>query len=85
MSETVKLSSKGQLTLPSKIRKELGLDTGSVMIVIKIGDEIIMKPIKKLSKSIGADKKILKGVDIEDALEKVRTEWEKDFDKKVIH
>ncbi len=43
--EITKISSKGQLVIPSKIRVELGINEGSVLGVEKMKDMIILKKI----------------------------------------
>ena len=43
--ELAKLSSKGQIVIPSKIRVELGIDEGSVLGVEKMKDMVILKKI----------------------------------------
>jgi AbrB family looped-hinge helix DNA binding protein len=37
------LTSKGQLTLPVKIRKRLGLETGDTVIFEYVGDQVVMR------------------------------------------
>ncbi len=43
--EITKISSKGQVVIPLKIRSELGLDEGSVLGVEKMKDMVILKKI----------------------------------------
>jgi len=43
--EITKISSKGQLVIPSKIRAELGIDEGSVLGVERMKDMILLKKI----------------------------------------
>ncbi len=43
--EITKISSKGQIVIPSKIRIELGIKEGSVLGVEKMKDMIILKKI----------------------------------------
>ena len=49
ISEVVKITSKGQLTLPIEIRKELSLEKDSYLYVTKVGSIIVMKRVDKLS------------------------------------
>ncbi|MDW7738837.1 MAG: AbrB/MazE/SpoVT family DNA-binding domain-containing protein [Bacillota bacterium] len=42
----VKISSKGQLTLPAEVRKKLGLMTGSKLYLVLDNNEIRMKAFK---------------------------------------
>ncbi|MDD5192293.1 MAG: AbrB/MazE/SpoVT family DNA-binding domain-containing protein [Candidatus Nanoarchaeia archaeon] len=43
--EITKISSKGQVVIPSKIRIELGIEEGSVLGVEKMKDMVILKKI----------------------------------------
>ena len=43
--EITKISSKGQVVIPSKIRRELGIEKGSVLGVEKMKDMVILKKI----------------------------------------
>lgn len=43
--ETTKMSSKGQIVIPEKIRDRLGLRTGSQFVVIGEEDTVILKVI----------------------------------------
>lgn len=45
MSEVTKMTTKGQVVIPSGIRKELGLDEGSQLAVSKLGDLVVMKKV----------------------------------------
>lgn len=44
--ELIKLSSKGQIVIPQSLRKELGLNTKSKLLVYGKKDAIIIKKIK---------------------------------------
>ncbi len=44
MSETLVVSSRGQITLPAALRKRLGIKSGGVVIVENRGNEIVLKP-----------------------------------------
>lgn len=46
MTEVTKISSKGQVVIPYDIRKELGLETGSTLVVSKANDLILLKKIE---------------------------------------
>ena len=43
--EITKISSKGQVVIPSKIRIELGIEEGSVLGVEQMNDMVILKKI----------------------------------------
>ena len=74
--EVVKLSSKGQIVIPAKIRKELKLSKGDKLLLERDGDAIILRPMVKLSKLRGVDK--IEGASEE--IEKIREEWNKEFE-----
>lgn len=48
-SEVVKITSKGQLTLPVEIRKDLSLGKDSYVYVTRLGRLIVMKKVDELS------------------------------------
>jgi AbrB family looped-hinge helix DNA binding protein len=41
---TARIGEKGQLTVPKEYRDELGLETGSPMTVLRVGDGLILMP-----------------------------------------
>lgn len=43
--EITKISSKGQVVIPLKIRSELGIEEGSVVAMEKIKDMVVLKKI----------------------------------------
>jgi len=43
----VRFSSKGQIVIPSSIRKALEIEDGTETVVKVVGDEIHMKPVTK--------------------------------------
>ena len=45
MPEVTKVTSKGQVVIPQEIRKDLGLDEGSQLVVSKLGEFVLMKKI----------------------------------------
>ena len=44
MSETLVVSSRGQITLPAALRKRLGIKSGDVVILEDRGNEVVLKP-----------------------------------------
>ena len=44
MSETLVVSSRGQITLPAVLRKRLGIKEGDVVIIEERGNEVLLKP-----------------------------------------
>jgi len=48
MRETVIVSSRGQITLPAKVRKRLGLKPGSVVLVEERAGELVLRPVGEI-------------------------------------
>ena len=44
MTNTLVVSSRGQITLPAATRKRLGIESGDVMILEDRGHELVLKP-----------------------------------------
>jgi antitoxin PrlF len=44
MSETLGVSSRGQVTLPAALRKRLWIKSGGVVILDERGNEVVLKP-----------------------------------------
>ena len=74
---TAEIKSRGQLTIPKKLREAGGLEEGQVVSIIPLGDAIIVIPkrleldeerreIKKIIKRSGVSpEELLKGIDEE--------------------
>jgi AbrB family looped-hinge helix DNA binding protein len=45
--ETAVVTSKGQIVIPVKIRRKLGIKNGSKIALIEQGDKVIMQPLDK--------------------------------------
>jgi len=46
MEEITKISSKGQVVIPSKIREELSLEEGTRLVVARLDNFVVLKKIK---------------------------------------
>jgi|LGOV01.1.fsa_nt_gb AbrB family looped-hinge helix DNA binding protein len=77
--EIVKLSSKGQIVIPAWLRRELGLLEGDKLLIERRQEEVVLKPVVKLSKLRGIDK--IEGAS--DEVERIRKEWDVEFEKRV--
>ena len=81
-TEVTSLSSKGQVVIPDRIRKQLGLTTGSKLIVITDGSNLLLKPMEEpkldmFKRLIDESRKVskkynLKKSDVEKAIKEVR-------------
>ena len=58
MSETLIVSSRGQITLPAALRKRLGIKSGDVMILEDRGNEVVLKPAVVLEVQYYSDEQI---------------------------
>ena len=74
---TVKITSKGQITIPARLRKKLGSDLVEVEMV---GNEIIIRPVRKPGGALR--KYAIKGKSIEEIMkmeeEVARNEFSKE-------
>jgi AbrB family looped-hinge helix DNA binding protein len=82
-AETVTVTSKGQVTLPSKLRKRLKIVKGEKLLVVNEGNAIKLVPVPKLSKLAGVDKELFVNRKPSEELEATRKEWTKEFDKRI--
>lgn len=75
--EMVRLSVKGQIVIPARIRKELGLSAGDKLLIEQRHESVILKPATKLSKLKGIDKsKVASG-----EVDKLREGWDEEFEQ----
>ena len=58
MSETLLVSSRGQITLPANIRKRFGIKSGSVLILEERNNEMVLKPAAIVEMDVYSDKQI---------------------------
>ena len=49
MQSSAKITSKGQITVPLKVRKALGVKEGDKLIFEQNGDDMVVRPMKKES------------------------------------
>ena len=82
-TETVTVTSKGQVTIPSRLRRPLRIAEGKKLLVIREGNAIKFIPVPKLSKLAGVDEEIFKGRQPSKEIETIRTEWTKEFEKRI--
>ncbi|MCK4425004.1 AbrB/MazE/SpoVT family DNA-binding domain-containing protein [Candidatus Bathyarchaeota archaeon] len=72
--EIVTISAKGQIVLPSAIRRELSLEKGTKMVLVVKKGMVIMKPLKRLSELRGILSEIEKPA--REIVKELREEWE---------
>ncbi|NOX38084.1 MAG: AbrB/MazE/SpoVT family DNA-binding domain-containing protein [Calditrichaeota bacterium] len=72
---TATISAKGQITIPARVRKKLGVKPNDKVVLIFRGDEVILKPLKGDIKSLrGIIPSRQKPEDFEVIREKVKQE-----------
>ncbi|MEM2999004.1 MAG: AbrB/MazE/SpoVT family DNA-binding domain-containing protein [Candidatus Bathyarchaeia archaeon] len=82
-TEMVTVSSKGQVTIPSKLRKQLGIAKGERFLVLMENNAIKLVPVPKLSKLAGVDEEVFRGRKPSEEIETLRKEWTREFEKRV--
>ena len=81
--ETVTVTSKGQVTIPSRLRRELRIVKGEKFLIVREGNVIKMIPVPKLSSLAGVDKEVFKGRKPSEEIETMRKEWTMEFEKRI--
>jgi AbrB family looped-hinge helix DNA binding protein len=80
--ETVTVTSKGQVTIPSRLRRELRILEGEKLLIVREGNAIKIIPVPKLSKLAGVDEEVFRDRKPSEEIETMRKEWTKEFDKR---
>ena len=78
MEASVKISSKHQIAIPAKVRKELHLAAGDKLLIGISGNKIIMEPVPKSYTDYmqGLGKEVWDGQG-EECLQKERESWKR--------
>ena len=76
--DVVTLSSKGQIVIPSKVRKKFSLKEGDSLVIVEEKDAIRLQPLVNLPELWGVDK--LKNTGRR--LNKMRKEWDDELEGK---
>lgn len=82
MVETVTVTSKGQVTIPSKLRRELRIVKGEKLLCIREGNTIRIIPVPRLSRLAGVDEAVFKGRKPSEEIEAMRKEWTEEFERR---
>ncbi|MCK9632867.1 MAG: AbrB/MazE/SpoVT family DNA-binding domain-containing protein [Methanoregula sp.] len=77
--DVVTLSSKGQIVIPSKVRKKFSLKEGDSLVIVEEDDGICLRPLVNLTELWGVDK--LK--DTGTLLNEMRKEWDDELEDKI--
>ncbi len=79
-SVRAEIKSRGQLTIPKKIRAVTRLEEGQLVSIIPLGESVLITPQRlELEEARGQIRKILKasGLSVEDLLQNLKEEREK--------
>ncbi len=77
MTYTVSITSQGQISIPAKFRRELGLEGGKKALVKKEGERLMIESIPDIFSLKGSLKhKALKGKNIDEIIEIEEKAWE---------
>jgi len=79
MIPIVKLSSRHQVVIPKKVRKELGLHAGDQLVVEIEGEKVVLHPRPKnyTNYMLGLGKEVWQNIDATEYVRKERESWEK--------
>jgi AbrB family looped-hinge helix DNA binding protein len=72
--ETATVTSKGQITIPSRLRRDLKIKEGEKLLAVREDDTIRIIPVPKLSKLAGEDEQVFKGKKPSAEIETMRKE-----------
>lgn len=77
MAETVKVSKRHQISVPSAVRKRLGIKQGDRLLVEVKGDMLILlrEPRDYVDHLSGLHEEIWRNLDVDEYLEGERTAW----------
>lgn len=78
----VTVSSKGQVTIPSKLRRRLKIQKGERFLVVQENGVIKLVPVPKLSKLAGVDEELFRDRKPSKEIEATK-EWTEEFEKRV--
>jgi len=81
--EVVTVTSKGQITIPSRVRRELKIVEGDKLLLIREGNAIKLIPVPKLSRMAGIDRLLFRGRKPSKEIEEMRGEWTGEFEERV--
>jgi antitoxin PrlF len=75
MQNVVKVTRRGQTTIPMEIRKKLGIKEGDELMVEATEQGLLFKPIPKLEDMAGVDAKYAKVEEVKKEIDKLREEY----------
>jgi AbrB family looped-hinge helix DNA binding protein len=81
--EIVTVTAKGQLTIPARLRRRLGITEGSKLVVVQEGESLKIMPVPKLSRLAGIDKELFRERKPSEEIQNTRKEWTEDFERRI--
>ena len=75
--EVVTVTSRGRITIPSRVRRELKIVEGDKLLLIREGNAIKLIPVPRLSRMAGIDRLLFKGRKPSVEIEEMRREFER--------
>jgi len=81
--EVVTVTSRGRITIPSRVRRELKIVEGDKLLLIREGNAIKLIPVPRLSRMAGIDRLLFKGREPSKEIEEMRGEWMREFERRV--
>lgn len=70
-----RMSRKGQVVIPSRLRKKYGLKEGANLVFIEQDQQIIIKPETKLTDLCGSVKPIYSREEVKKKIREMRENW----------
>ena len=77
--KTVKISDKGQISIPKDIREELGMREGETLIMISDGKKLVLEKKDRIIKKIKSDEGMETMIMSEHVLKK---DWDNKYDER---
>ena len=78
--KTIKLSEKGQISIPKEIRKEMHLEKGDKLLLISKGKQIILQKADEIMKKLDINKESLNTMLA--SQETLRKDWDNEYDER---
>ncbi len=75
MSSIVKVTRRGQTTIPMELREKYGIKEGDELLIEDTGKGLMIKVIPRLEELAGIDAKFAKAEEIKKEIEKLREEY----------
>ncbi len=79
MDETVRVSEKGQIVIPKRVRDEIGIETGDELTLNLADGKITLrkKPRSYTDYMLGLHREAWRGIEAPEHVEKERKAWQK--------